>query len=253
MDAYLVKGIYHFCNISLKKSTPFLPTKINYYDLTLVLGGEITYYADGRRIDLRENDAMLLPPGTVRSRDPIPDPSKYVCFNFYLADGKELSLPEYMPGIINTDIKKIISGFTSHHILPTGHSKEQVIMVLNYVLYELINLYEQKSRNEYVIRAIEYINCHLTESITLRAVSEHLKLSKEYTSALFKKETGVCLTEYVTERKMLLAKQMLDSNEQSSLTEVAKSLGYDNYYYFSRLFKRKFGIAPIKFKKECRQ
>ena len=248
MSPYLVKEIKHFCNISPKRSGALPPYLLDYYDFSFVLKGRLTYTVNGKRITLCENDAILLAPGTLREREAVTEPSKFVCFNFYLNEGQGLDLPEYMPGIINTNIRKIISGFTPSHILPEGNSREQVTAILNYALYELINSYNAESHNAYVEKAISFINSHLSEKITLSDVSSYLKLSREYTSALFKREIGVCLTDYVNERKMLYSREMLESEECPSLPEIAESLGFENYYYFSRLFKKHFGISPMQYR-----
>ena len=59
---------------------------------------------------------------------------------------------------------------------------------------------------------------------------------------------AVLLTEYVNERKMLLAKEFI-LNREMSLADISTYLGYDNYNYFSRLFKQYLGVTPISLKK----
>lgn len=250
MSFYLVKEIKHFCNISPKRSSPLQPYKIDYYDFSFVLKGSLTYHINGKKITLYENDAILLPPGTLREREAVTEPSKFVCFNFQLHETSTLDLPEYMPNIINGNIRKMVSGFTPSHILPDGYSREQVGSILNYVLYELMNAHNAESHNPYVEKAINFINSHLSEKVSLSSVSSHLKLSKEYTSALFKKEVGIGITDYINNRKMLYAKEMLESDEKAPLPEIAESLGFENYYYFSRLFKNHFGVSPMQYRKE---
>ena len=59
---------------------------------------------------------------------------------------------------------------------------------------------------------------------------------------------GKTLTDYVNERKMLLTKELI-LNGEMSLTDISTYLGFDNYNYFSRLFKQYLGITPISLKK----
>ena len=59
---------------------------------------------------------------------------------------------------------------------------------------------------------------------------------------------GKTVTDYVGERKMLLAKGMIQAGEHS-LQEIAAELGFENYAYFSRLFKRHFHVTPMELKK----
>ena len=53
---------------------------------------------------------------------------------------------------------------------------------------------------------------------------------------------------YINERKMRIAKDLLINNEMS-LREISAQLGYENYNYFSRLFKKYFGVPPVRMKR----
>jgi two-component system response regulator YesN len=79
-------------------------------------------------------------------------------------------------------------------------------------------------------------------------LSEELHLSKEYISRTFKKETDKTIIGYINEQKMFLAKELI-TNHNMSLVNVATQLGYDDYNYFSRIFKKHFSTAPNMFKK----
>lgn len=60
------------------------------------------------------------------------------------------------------------------------------------------------------------------------------------------------VNDYINKQKTLLAKDMLTSNELS-LQDIAYSLGYENYGYFNKVFKKHFGISPIKMKSELKK
>ena len=92
---------------------------------------------------------------------------------------------------------------------------------------------------------MKYIESHLSQSLSLKEISDHINLTKEYTAYLFKKEIGKTIIDYINERKMIIAKNMIDSG-QTSLKEVSFSLGFENYSYFSKLFKRYYDVSPVK-------
>lgn len=119
--------------------------------------------------------------------------------------------------------------------------------MLNFILFELIDVTSLKSSNPYVLKIAKYIGEHITEKMTLQSISQEIGLTKEYTANIFKKEMKITLTNYINERKMLLAKDLIISNEMS-LGDLSAYLGYENYNYFSRLFKRYFGITPTNLK-----
>jgi two-component system response regulator YesN len=120
--------------------------------------------------------------------------------------------------------------------------------MLNYILFELLTTVSLRPQNEYVAKILNYIENHITEKLTLTTISNYVNLSKEYTCAIFKKEAGKSLTSYINERKALRAKDHIESSDMP-LTEVAYLFGFDDYNYFSRLFKKHCGVTPVSVKK----
>lgn len=239
----LVKEVLFYCNVSTKKVTKISAHILNYYDLTFVLKGSLTYVIDGKKYILNENDVAFLIPGTQRERYSENRPAKYVSFNF-LSD-QNIEIETYLNGLINDEIKRLVSVFPQRHLTDSFHSKEKIESILNYILYELIDNAGYKSKNPHIIKILKYIEANLSQNLTLYQISSYVNLTKEYTATLFKKETGKTIIDYVNERKMIIAKNMIDSG-QTCLKDVAFSLGFDNYSYFSKLFKKHYGSPPVK-------
>ncbi|WP_042203518.1 response regulator [Paenibacillus camerounensis] len=101
-----------------------------------------------------------------------------------------------------------------------------------------------------VIRlATAFIDEHLLEDLTLARTAEQIHVSVSHLSRLFLKETGQHFNEYVTGKKMLLARRLLrESNDK--VYEVAEKLGYANPHYFSKLFKDDTGLTPLEFRNQ---
>jgi two-component system response regulator YesN len=123
--------------------------------------------------------------------------------------------------------------------------------MLNYILFELTDTVAMNSCNEHIIKITNYIEANLTQKLTLEDVSKAANLTKEYTAYLFKKETGKTVTSYINERKMLLAKELID-NGKMTLSDVALHLSFENYNYFSRLFKKNTGMTPLEYRESHR-
>ncbi|WP_196892544.1 AraC family transcriptional regulator [Aureivirga marina] len=81
----------------------------------------------------------------------------------------------------------------------------------------------------------------------VRYFSDKLHLSSSYLSDLLKKETGKNIQEYIHYQLIEKAKYLL-LNSNNSVTEIAYQLGFEYPPYFSRLFKKKLGITPTKFR-----
>lgn len=249
MDHGMVREVTHYCNITARKCKKISEMVIDYYDFTVVLDGTMVYYADGTKYVLEKNDAIFFKPGTRRVRDAGDEVVRYVSFNFHALPGVEFPFSDYMPGCITADIRKLVSVYPHSHLSSFYHSREKCSCMLNYILYELLDASAVRCDNEYVSRIMNYVDEHLGEKLTLKGISSYVGLSREYTCNIFKRETGKTLTDYINERKMLLAKELILSDEMS-LTDVAAYLGFENYNYFSRLFKRYLEVSPLSLRKK---
>ena len=189
MIAYIVKDLLHYCNVSLKSVSAIESLPINYYDLTFVLKGEMTYIVNKKEYVLSENDAVLIPPGALRERRSSNEIVKYVSFNFTANEGAELPSNVYLKGIISHDIRSLCQIFSASHISDIYSTREKVINLFNYILLEINDAIELESNNKHIIDIIKFINEHISEPITLSVVSDKVNLTKEYVSHIFKKET----------------------------------------------------------------
>ncbi|MDF2837181.1 MAG: AraC family transcriptional regulator [Paenibacillus sp.] len=91
--------------------------------------------------------------------------------------------------------------------------------------------------------AIQYIQTHFMDPITLPSLAERYKLKGKYFSHLFTKYTGTGPIDYLIHYRMNKAQEWLQT-KQFSVSAVARSVGYSDPYYFSRLFKKYKGVAP---------
>lgn len=93
---------------------------------------------------------------------------------------------------------------------------------------------------------MKYLNDHFQEDISLKRLSETLHLNPSYISQLIKNETGATYTQYVTELRMNKAKELLKTTKLS-LAEVSEAVGFNDYFYFIKKFKREVGVTPGKY------
>ncbi|MNM90644.1 Bifunctional transcriptional activator/DNA repair enzyme AdaA [compost metagenome] len=90
------------------------------------------------------------------------------------------------------------------------------------------------------------IETHITDTVTLRLLSEKLFLNGTYISRKFKDYTGLTLQQYLVDKRIALAKQYL--TEGKSVTDTCYLSGFKNYSNFIRSFTKQTGISPGKFK-----
>lgn len=114
---------------------------------------------------------------------------------------------------------------------------------------ELSSIDMSTAYNNHFIHMVRYINNHYMKDITIGDVSTHLGLSSNYASQLFKKETGSTYTKYLTNLRMEKAKTLLMQTD-FSINEICEQVGYNDYFYFLKIFKKHFGISPGKYKSQ---
>lgn len=79
--------------------------------------------------------------------------------------------------------------------------------------------------------------------LSVKWLSEQLYINTSYLSVQFKKETGVTLIKHISKQKLLLAKKLMDEGN-SNLYYISQEVGFNDQLYFSKCFKKEYGISP---------
>ena len=132
----------------------------------------------------------------------------------------------------------------------TLRSCEQVLSGFTRKFTEFIREKRSGERSE-ILKIKEYLQLHYSENIDLNLIAELVNITPSHLSNLFKKETGVNFSTYLTDVRMQAARKLLQSPE-FLIYEVAEKTGYSNAGYFGKAFKKYWGISPEEFKKEQR-
>ncbi|MBL1225907.1 helix-turn-helix transcriptional regulator [Enterococcus sp. BWR-S5] len=103
-----------------------------------------------------------------------------------------------------------------------------------------------KRKQNLVNQTIYFLeNCY-TEEITLEQLAATFYVSPTHLSKVFKEITGSSPINYLIQIRLKHAKNLLESEAAPSIKEVAQTVGYDDAYHFSKLFKKYYGVAPSK-------
>lgn len=103
-------------------------------------------------------------------------------------------------------------------------------------------------RDSRVKKIIEEINQRYTEKISLGDLADGCGLSIGHLSTLIKRETGQSFSEYITGKRMEDAKKLL-CREELSIDDIADMVGYHDYFYFTKAFKKYMGMSPSMYRK----
>lgn len=104
---------------------------------------------------------------------------------------------------------------------------------------------------EAVHQAVEYIDQHYFEPLTLSGLAKKFHMEHSYFSRMFKKETNETLMMYISKTRIDKAKRYMEQKD-SNLTEIAFMVGYDDYTYFNKVFRKITGISPRDYKKSMK-
>lgn len=94
-----------------------------------------------------------------------------------------------------------------------------------------------------------YVEQHYHEPITRTEVAAHVFLTPEYAAKVFKKEVGASIKEYINDCRISQAKALMH-REELRVSDVSSAVGFDNFSYFSTLFKKHTGLTPVEYRKQ---
>lgn len=160
---------------------------------------------------------------------------------FYITDlieGEELTvflnplLEEYNNGSMESSYRCIAIIYQLYAQLHEKNSDHKKTLYDNHQLNTCLNV-------------LSFIHEKYTEKITIPLLAHHVNLSSEHLCRIFKKCTGLTITEYVNTVRCTSAMGFLE--EGISVMEVAELVGFADYNYFSRTFKKIIGHAPSKY------
>ena len=136
-------------------------------------------------------------------------------------------------------------------------SKQNIDDIKNWfvsIIKKIVDINNEKNnlyRSE-ILKAVDYIEKHCTEDIFLRDVANHVNISPNYFSMIFKKEMGVAFSEFLLNIRLEKSKVLL-KKKGIKIYEAAYKAGFNNNQYFNRIFKQKYGVTPLVFKKQGEQ
>ena len=124
-------------------------------------------------------------------------------------------------------------------------TKDQVKACLDRILAgvcDYLELQRGAAGHKMVEAVLKMIEEGLHEELTLHSAAERLYINSSYLSRLFKQETGKSFSAYVLERKMERAKRVLQ--EGAKVYDAAGAAGYKDVSYFTKVFRKYWGVTP---------
>ena len=221
----------------------FGPTIRKYTLLHYVESGCGVLYKRGEAYPVHEGEAFIILPDevTVYKADTVtPWTYRWIAF-----DGKLSEKFSQLPPVVQV----------SDELFPRMPDEPDYHGTLEYTLAGQIwsmmaELFasEKRQRNQYVRQVKDYIKSSYMNEMHVEQIAESLSLDRRYLSRLFKSKTGKTIQEYLIFVRMEEARRLLGDGH--GVAETANLCGYSDYCNFSKMFKRTYGVSPVKWKKD---
>ena len=182
MQQYVVRALWRYFNQNVKSCMALNNSSISYWDLTIVLSGELVYTVNGTVYKIEKNDVILIPQGSERIRE-AGKKARYISFNFTTLENVTLPRDIYYPKALNDEMKGMLTLFPHKIILDgsksppydPGNARAKAVNLLNYLLLEMMNYIEYNHHSDHIKNAIKYISDNLTQPISLIDVHSFLR------------------------------------------------------------------------------
>lgn len=117
--------------------------------------------------------------------------------------------------------------------------------------FKFLDQYRQirkRDDSDPILKSMRHMKANLEDTLTLRDLAKRVNLSTSQYSLLFKRKTGKSPLDYVIQLRIQKACQLLD-NTDLKIKQIAPQVGYQDPYYFSRIFTKTIGTSPRDYRK----
>ena len=243
------------------------------YELVLVTEGSLAIECDGAEYVVNEGEYLIMSP----CRQQKGTKNGYCSFYWVHFEAEEAG-DEARAGSADTEINDTdnTENFISIRRQDICAYKERIIILLK-ELQDADKRYRDRTLNNYLTGALitelslqgsvdmsfktsrsqeqlnsdikTYISWHISESLKIEDIASYFEYNEKYLTTFFKKMNGVPLKQYILKEKTEYAKSIL-TESNTTVSEVAYSIGFSDVHNFSNAFKKITGMAPGVYRKQ---
>lgn len=230
------------------------------YELFYLLSGDADYRVEGSRYHLLPGDIILMRKGEVHMFQ-LRSPARYerMHINFDITELLTLMGTDHVMSIFHRRPLGMFNHYPAS-CFPENRWQEYMEKICRcddtgtqicYLLPLLRDLSEcfgilrtlprtpKQDKAEAIIR---YINANLSEDLSLELLTQRFYISKTHINRLFRQATGTTVWEYITIKRLFLAKELIAAGRQ--LSDLYTLCGFQDYSTFYRAYRQHFGISP---------
>lgn len=231
-------------------------TSNNFARLDFVISGQMTVTCDGKTFIVSKNQMLILPKNKIYSIKVFGNFSYYSILFDYETENEDNSFP--FPLCFETEntdyfIDKYKAAYNLSAVEPYGYKVK-----IREILYDIIAKISEENYTKnffnkicYSIRkSVKYIDVNYSDpEISLKVIADQSGITDTHFRRIFKQFYGVTPITYITDLRLKKSKNLL-STTNLSVEEISKRCGFNEYTYFTKLFKKHIGESPKKWRDE---
>jgi AraC-like DNA-binding protein len=249
----------------------------DWYELVYVYEGKGTFFIDQTFYEMRKGDVFIIPGNTIHRAFPdkdTPITSTAIFFSPFLV--QQASLGDAFSYLSCFEQSKYRKNYQITNPIPSQLALEayldqiqleiinkklgfrhSIVLHLQQILLQFSRDTDIDSPNTqtdstteppWMKKILFYIDEHLEQDVGLAALSIKASISPSHFSRVFKQLTGMNITEYVTTKRIIRAKELLLDTD-NNISSIAEICGFESLPHFHRMFKRITGFTPAAYKK----
>lgn len=235
-----------------------------FYELEVVVSGDGSQIINGTKYPYRSHDAFLLGPADFHEID-LNDKAEvwllqiepwFMPQDFYI--NQALATLPIVIHLTEEDFNVITVLLTvlKNNLDKKEDEKPELTLSATHTLLLYLLGIEKKNKANPLNKRLGMIYHYLQENfrtdISIDNIARHFSLNKNYLCTYFKNETGRTIISCLRDMRLMYASSLVVISEKST-QEICENCGYNSVSHFLRDFKKKFGMSPMKMRKEHRQ
>lgn len=232
------------------------------YEILYVVGGRGRYIIEGNTYSMRPGSLILVPPYVYHSVEVEPGiPYERYVINFSPESFGEVErimqdfdFPDgglfYTAASVSATLPAVFERIEIFATLPKAHHITYAQLILSEILILLSTADTTKAEECEALgaRVIKYLNTHIEKDMSLDKIAGHFFVSKYYLCRAFKRHNGISIHGYITQKRVMYAKQLMESGETAS--GAAYRVGFGDYSAFYRACLKVTGHSPLTIQKK---
>lgn len=260
------RHMHHYQNENAQQS--FI-TAIITYRISVIENGTYLLRANKHETLLKKNDIVLIPPFSSYEIICNEDNS-----SAYIIDFKAESINEKISDFFNMHqltifknatnesfLRHLFAVYTKFSTKELGYYLQikvslEMLFVMMSISYMKDNHMQYSENKEYttrvqgcVLESLRYIDENLTKELSVATLCEHLNVSQSYLYTCFKKVMNCSVQQAISDSRLNKALIYL-RGDNLRICDVSEMVGFDNVFYFSNAFKKRFNMSPSEYRKQ---